>query len=126
MPTKLTHRRNIIEYLANPENPWLSRTEIATVICGYKEAPPLYRLFTKKEISEIEQEALAERKQRCCGQRAMVYQSLYEQAIKGNVQAAQEWLDRVEGKVADRVESRHRLQIESIQVEVVRANLTQR
>ncbi|WP_419176463.1 hypothetical protein [Desulfosediminicola sp.] len=125
MPKKLTHRRNIIEYLANPKNAWLSRTEIATLICGYKEAPPLYRLFTKKELGEIEDEALAQRKQRCCGQRAMVYQALYEKAVTGNVQAAKEWLDRVEGKVVNKVESSHQLQIESIQVEVVRARIPQ-
>lgn len=90
-------------------------------ICGYREAPPLYRLFSKQELAAIEEEALTERKRRCSKQRAVVYQSLYQQAIEGNVQAAKEWLDRVEGKVAEKVVTNHQLQVESIQVEIVPA-----
>lgn len=126
MPKKQTHRRNILEYLSNPENKWLNRTEIAMAICGYKEAPPLYRLFTLKELDQIEEEALEERKRRCAGQRVMVYESLYRQARQGNVQAAKEWLDRVEGKVAHKVEANHQVRIDSIQVEIVRTKLPQR
>jgi len=37
-------------------------------------------------------------------QRVYVYEALYREAIKGNVSAAKEWLDRVEGKVTEKVD----------------------
>jgi hypothetical protein len=48
--------------LANPDNGFISWQRLCTEVCGYKNSRYLYKLFTIEERREIEQTALAERR----------------------------------------------------------------
>lgn len=99
MTAKERKRLKMIEYIGNPENDFPSRSELALSVLGYKHVESLYRAFTTDELTEIEL-----RMRGTAGKRARVYDALYREAVKGNVQAAKEFLDRTEGKVKDKVE----------------------
>lgn len=112
---------NILKYLGDPENKWLTRSDLSLEVCGYKDPNTIYKLFSPDELTEIEEQAAEERKRRCAPQRMRVYESLYNQALLGNVQAAKEFLDRVEGKVQSKIDLTGELsRTTSITVEVVR------
>lgn len=98
------NRAKLLEYLSEPDNPFISRIELSTKVLGYKQPRSLYAHFTPLDLAEIENEALEERKRRSARCRAVVYDALYKEAQVGNVPAAKEYLDRTEGKVKDKTE----------------------
>lgn len=102
MKAKIIHKRTLVEYLSNWENPIPTRLEMATV-CGLT-AKGLRKHFTPAEYSEIENEGLELRKQRSAIPRLEIYESMKQEAVSGVVQAQKEFLDRTEGKVIDRVQ----------------------
>lgn len=106
MKAKERHRTKLIEFIGNPENDFPDRTEMATSVLGFSQQSTLYRHFSSEELTEIERAGFEIRKGQTAKQRAQVYTALFNQAKKGNVQAAKEYLDRVEGKVADKVEAK--------------------
>jgi len=94
----------LIEYLADPENDFPSRSEMSVKILGYKNRQSVYTLFRPEELTEIEHRALEERKRRSSRVRAQMYKALHELGLSGNVQAIKELLDRLEGKVTEKHE----------------------
>lgn len=105
MSVKNNNKSKILEYLSDPENDFLTRSEISITVLGYKQIRSIYKQFSPVELSEIEAQAFEERKRKSVRRRCKVYDSLYNEAIGGNVQAAKEFLDRTEGKVKEKPES---------------------
>lgn len=97
-------KAKLLDYLGNPENPFLSRAKLSIDVLGYKGANQLNCLFLADEIRDIEEEALEIRKKHCAPQRSRVYAALLKEAEAGNVKAMREYLDRTEGKVIDKKE----------------------
>lgn len=121
---KEAYRATLLAYLSNPEMPFPIRSKYGDILG--KTRKTIYDHFTPEELGELEIEAYENRKNSCVRQRANVLQALYERAMgyhhaenhisvyEGEViitpqikryppdkAAAQEWLDRVEGKVKD-------------------------
>lgn len=103
MGKKEINKAKILEYLGNPENEFLNRAGIALVILGYKQEQSMYQLLKPSDLNELEAEAFEMRKKRSAMQQSQVYAALYKKAIKGDVAACKEWLDRTAGKVTDKI-----------------------
>lgn len=124
---KKRYRETLLSYLSNPEMPFPIRSQYGDIIGRTKKT--VYDHFTPDELSEIEKEAYKNRKDSCVRQRSNVLKALYDRAIgyhhaethvsvyEGDViltplikryppdkAAAQEFLDRVEGKVVEKSE----------------------
>jgi hypothetical protein len=104
---KKENKRKIAAYLGDPDNEWLNRTKLAITVCGYRGQRSLYRHFSPEELSEIETEALEERKRRSSGKRAVIYDAMFLKAKEGDVAAMKEFLDRIEGKVVTKTENKN-------------------
>jgi len=104
---KEENKRKIAAYLGDPDNEWLNRTKLAITVCGYQGQRSLYRHFSPEELSEIETEALEERKRRSSGKRAVIYDAMFLKAKEGDVAAMKEFLDRIEGKVVTKTENKN-------------------
>lgn len=121
---KQRYEQTLLAYLSNPEMPFPKRCQYGDIIG--KTRKTVYDHFTPDELLELEKKAYENRKNCCVRQRANVLKALYERATgyhhaenhvavyEGDViitpqikryppdkAAAQEWLDRVEGKVKD-------------------------
>jgi len=121
---KQKYRATLLSYLSDPEMPFPIRSKYGDILG--KTRKTVYDHFSPKELLELELEAYNNRKNSCVRQRSNVLKALYERAIgyhhaenhiavyEGEViitpqikkyppdkSAAQEWLDRVEGKVKD-------------------------
>ena len=105
MSAKDRHRAKLLDYLSDPTNPFLPRIDLATKVLGFRVPESIYKPFSPAELFEIEAIAFEERKKRTVRERAEVYHSLYIEAKAGNVAAAKEYLDRVEGKVETPIKS---------------------
>lgn len=103
---KERNRVKLVEYIGNPDNEFPDRTEMAVTVLGYTTTVTLYRQFKPFELSEIEAEGFELRKKRSARERSKMYKSLYDEGLKGNVQAAREYLDRTEGKVTDKLDAK--------------------
>ena len=104
LTAKQAAHKKLLEYLGDPDNDFVSRGKLSTEVLGYKNTNTLNTMFTALELQEIEAEAFEIRLQRSARQRGNIYNMLYNKAIKdGSVTAAQEWLNRVEGKAVDRM-----------------------
>lgn len=112
-------KAKLFEFLSNPENEIPLRSQYAVHVLGYKRSRSIYTNFKPDELTEIENEALVVRKKLSATQRARVYDSLYKQAINGNVQAAKEYLDRTEGKTADKLIASHSHKVSGFVIEGV-------
>ena len=104
---KEQNRRKITTYLSDPDNEWLHRTGLGVTVCGYKDQRSLYSHFSPEELTEIENECLAERKRRSAGKRAVIYDAMFLKAKEGDVAAMKEFLDRIEGKVVTKTENKN-------------------
>lgn len=127
MKAKERHRLALLKYMGDPEIPFPDRGELPGIVGIRKQV--LYRHFTTIELSEIEAEAVEIRKASCSRQRARVLEALYSKAVgcshqetkvsvvEGSIvettitkvyppdkAAAQEFLDRTEGKVIEKKE----------------------
>lgn len=94
---KQAKKARILDYLSNPENPWIDRQTLATEVLGYRKAQSLWNLIPSAELNQIEQEALELRRKRCAHISARVDQALLEKALSGNVQAIKLYYQRFEG-----------------------------
>ncbi len=127
MTAKEKHRLKLLAYMGNPELAFPGRVDLPKIVGVSKQC--LYNHFTPLELSEIEAEAVDIRKAASSRQRAMVLEAMFKRAVgfsheKTKTQtvegkeekitsetyyppdkaAAQEFLDRTEGKVIDRKE----------------------
>jgi len=127
MDRKKRYRETLLCYLSNPELVFPFRSKYGDIIGRTRKT--VYTHFSTDELSEIEQEAYRNRKNSCVRQRANVLKALYERAMgyhhaethvsnyEGKViltplikryppdkAAAQEFLDRVEGKVVEKTD----------------------
>ena len=84
---KKIRREQMLDYLGNPDNPFVNRTELASQILGYKNPKTLYRLFTPAELSQIEAEGLAIRRTKYAPALSKVDLALLKEAEAGNVAA---------------------------------------
>lgn len=103
MKAKDKHRRRMLSYWGDPDNSFITRFAMHTDVLKLS-APVFYRHFNPVELLEIEKEAVELRRLNSSRQCAVVLESLYNEAIDGNVSAAKEFFDRVQGKVIERKE----------------------
>ena len=97
MPSKTAHRTKLVEYLADPSNPILSRAELATQVLGFKYPQQIHIAFTAAELNEIEREALAIRRGKYASALARVDAGLLKKAAEGDPAAAKLVYQRFEG-----------------------------
>ncbi len=119
MRQKDINKDKLLTYISNPENDFPSRGEMSVVVLGYSDHATLYRHFTPSELDEIEVEAFENRKKRSSKQQSQVYKTLHAQALSGDVAASKEWLNRVAGKVIDKVESTQQVDITGFDIKLI-------
>ena len=95
MTAKDKHKANILRYLGNPENDIPSRTVLAAIIGISRDT--LYKTFTVKEMSEIEHEALAMRREQYAMRLAKIDAAVMRIAELGDAQCAKLAYQRLEG-----------------------------
>ena len=83
---KARHKIKLIEYLADPESPYVPRARYHE-ICGITHQRYIYRVFTTDELSQIEEEALQLRRTRYSPKLAQVDKALLEKAMAGDSSA---------------------------------------
>ena len=120
MGAKEINRQKLLEYLGNPENEFLGRNAYAVAVLGYKQPVSMYKVFSPTDLDEIEAEAFEIRKKRCVKQLTRIYGKLYQEAQKGSITAAKEFLNRVEGKVSANMKHNGNINIEGFQINLVR------
>jgi len=103
MTAKDRHRKNLIEYLGDWDNPFTSKKGLAEAL-GIKRRT-LYFHFTPAELNEIMDEGLELRKKQSSAQRSEIYDAMRKSAVDGNATSQKEFLDRTEGKVIEKVEN---------------------
>ena len=86
--TKNLHKLTLMEYLSNPDNPFLKRTLLSTVALGFSAGCSIYHVFSPDELTEIEDEALAARRLRYAGKLAMVDEAVLNRAASKEGTAA--------------------------------------
>ena len=117
------NRALIIDYISDPDNPFPSRSEMALVICNYKEIASLYKTLTKEQLTEIEAEGLAARRRRYTSLLSDIDKSMISEAKSGNCAAAKLIYERIEGAVDQGVNVHHSGNIleDGIQISFVKA-----
>ena len=95
MKAKERYRLKIMEYLSEPMNQMPSRTELASIM-GISKVM-LYNHFKGDELTEIETEALKERRKKYAPHLARVDLGIMERAAEGDPQAAKLAYQRFEG-----------------------------
>lgn len=93
----LNVRIKLLEYLANPQNPFLNRTELATKVLNYKTVTALYYHITSAEIKDIEIEAMEMRRTAYITRLSKVDDALFDKAYEGDVNAIKLVYQRFEG-----------------------------
>lgn len=88
MTAKELNKLKMLEYWGNPDNEFLTRSNMATQVLGYSKAETLWRFFTPDELTEIEAEALAIRRSKYSSSIAIGDTAMLREMAKGNVQAA--------------------------------------
>ena len=94
---KVWHREKLLEYMSNPDNPVMSRTDLSIQVLGFSRASVLYTFFTPEEITKIEYEALELRRKRYAAKLMAVDMALFDRAITGDPQAIKLAYQRLEG-----------------------------
>lgn len=94
---KERHRVTLIEYLSNPDNPYLRRSGLSTEVLGFSNQTVIYTHFSPDELSEIEHEALELRRKCYATKLAQVDQGLLKAAIRGGAAEAKLAYERFEG-----------------------------
>jgi hypothetical protein len=103
MGAKEKHRQKMLSYWGDPEKEFIPRGKMCSDVLKLSRFT-FYHHFRPAEVSEIENEAIEMRKAASSSQRAVLYKSLYDAGVAGDVKAIKEFLDRTEGKVIDRKE----------------------
>jgi len=97
MKAKDLHRAKIIEYLADPENPFLSWSRVGHLVLNHKNPKSVYHLFDAEERGEIFKEALELRRRRYAYLLASVDKALFHKAMtEGDPTAAKLLYQRFE------------------------------
>ena len=91
------YRLRIVEYLANPDNEVVRRSEYCPVILRKKTKHQIYQYFKPHELAEIEAEAMEVRRQRYAADIMRVDQGLLKRAAEGDPAAAKLCFQRYEG-----------------------------
>jgi hypothetical protein len=98
LAAKDRHRQTLIEYLTNPDNPYLTRSKLSTDVLGFSSQSVIYTHFSPDELAEIEHEALELRRSCYAAKLAQVDQGLLDSAIKsGGAAEAKLVYERFEG-----------------------------
>lgn len=87
MTAKERHKVKLLEYLGNPDNPFLNRSELAEKVLKIKRRT-FYDHFTPADLSEIEKEALEIRRGKYAAGIARVDRAMIDAAASGDSQAA--------------------------------------
>lgn len=93
----LQNKVKLIEYLANPNNPPLCRTDLAIHVLGYTCLTSMYYHMTPAEFRDIEIEALEMRRSAYIDKLAKVDEALFLKAYEGDVAAIKLVYQRFEG-----------------------------
>ena len=97
MTAKEKHKINLLEYLSNPDNKVVMRSELAEKVLGITKSA-LYKFFNTDELSEIEGEALKKRRARLALKISQVDEALVERAtVDKDVKAIELFYKRLEG-----------------------------
>ena len=97
MTAKEKHKINLLEYLSNPDNKVIMRSELAEKVLGITKSA-LYKFFNTDELSEIEGEALKKRRARLALKISQVDEALVERAtVDKDVKAIELFYKRLEG-----------------------------
>ena len=91
------HRQTLIEYLSNPDNPHLTRSQLSVDLLGFSQQSVIYTHFTPAELTEIEYEALELRRKCYALKLAKVDDGLIKKAIEGGAAEAKLVYERFEG-----------------------------
>ena len=95
-PKKVLHRRNLLEYLCNPENPFPTRTAMSTEVLGFSDSSIIYKHFSPAELGAIEAEALIERRKNYAAWLARIDHGLMKRAAEGDPAASKLAYQRLE------------------------------
>lgn len=112
-------KAKIIDYLSDPENEWPNKVDLAVTVLGYAHVQALYNHFSVQEMHEMYREGLEARKKNAAYGLGIAYNALLKASKDGNVQAIKEYIERLEGKVPDQVNSNVN-QVQTVQIELVR------
>lgn len=93
------HKQTLIEYIADPDNEFPTRREMALDVIKYKDTSTLYKRFTPEELTEIEIEGLAMRRKRYTRDLSVIDRQVISQAQDGDLVAADMAYNRFEGSV---------------------------
>ncbi len=96
MTAKEKAKDKLLKFLGNPDNVFLTRSELSTQVLGYKKENHIYKLFTPDELDDIEQKTLEIRRSKYSGKLANVDKALLDKANKGDVNAAKLCYQRFE------------------------------
>ena len=77
----------LFEYLGNPENEFLARGDLSTLVLGYEHVQQIHNIFTADEIQKIEKLALEIRRKKYAVHLAKADIALFKEAEGGDVQA---------------------------------------
>jgi len=107
MKRKNQAKEALVSYLSDPAKPWPSREELGVTVLGEEDGDKIYKLFTDGELSQIESQALDQRRKCYAGQLSRVDQGLFKKAEAGDTSAAklvyqrfEAWAEKPEKKSA--------------------------
>lgn len=93
-PAKGAHRQTLVEYLSNPDNPWLTRAEYHTVVGITHQG--LRAQLSPTDLAEIEADALQIRRSRMATVSGRVDKALIEKCETGDPAAIKLYYQRIE------------------------------
>lgn len=101
-------KRQIMTYLCDPNNPPITRSELALKVLGYKQPHAIYVLFTTDELNALEWEALEYKRNQYASKLNAVDIGLLEKAASGDAPAAKLAYQKFEGW-SEKTISEHKL-----------------
>ncbi len=99
LTAKEINRHKLIDYQVNPDNDFLNRESLSTLVLGYKQKNAIYKYFTPDELCDIEKEALDIRRTKYAYKLAITDKALFDKAKEGDVAAIRLVYQRFEGWV---------------------------
>lgn len=90
-------RQKLLQYLADPNNEFLTRQELSNKVLGYRNPNQLNCMFTADELQEIEREALELRRKKYAPRLSKIDKAILERAETGDPVAARLAYKRFEG-----------------------------
>ncbi len=86
--SKAAHREHLIQYLADPENEWLSKEGLSLTVLGMKAKNFVSKTWTPEAFQrEIAEPALTLRRERYVQDLAEIDRALLEKAKEGDIRA---------------------------------------